>query len=1074
MYLKVQIPYLYSLSKSIADPTVWDVLPHKASMTHGSSSDHHLFCDLSSYQTPWSQLNKKGEIYDIDNVRTLYPAFRKTSKIRPKMLPSSGRVGLFNLNNLGSLIRYGPPRKYDDVTDMGSARWDGVSNSEAETVYAANLKTFAGDIYRKVYQPFFETRTKPLAKFMDWVGTQKDMVGVWNSNTFDSHRLAAMGNIHYEYRVPPDNGVSVLPLLTRTRQQSQDASDISTKLEISYDQRMWASVPYESYPDFSQPRQPVPILYSYESDIQELKTKLAHKEVSSWRRSRPKNQDFNPPILDWESVGFPKVAPVSTKALYSRQPIHLQFTYLESGFVDKDAVTQDKGMGRDNFFQDVMDESADYLGWFRNLALPIDTGAKRVSNARMVQGMIRSVSDMSENKADFYHDGEIIGRTLHYQSTGNAYVFQIESGFTKSVSRQIHFPTGVVNQSQSGPDWETIPLNPMKTKSLHGNYYGDSEKLYPVKKATGGLDTVTLHPYDRRLQNKHLKATSQTPAVIFDTNSPLQGDLPHLDIDKSVTYPRLTYKANTCAYSSYSIEGGRGARTDQRFVFRRPANIPSRLKEEEEGMRILHRILNQYLIPNEYEFGNSGHSIADVQRHSGMTPPKLLSLIDATQSEVYDIRVTKIPVKSGEAVRLTQNFSLQYDNLVDLEKAFQDPNNALNTLSEGEKDVLRAYCKVTEETPLSAIYSVIFYINPQNDLSVLVSYPSFLMRDGGRAARDLLLPALMNMELRAIFQNKEMEVIKHLFVSQKPIIILQELDRYNSSGKGVIQLCSDGQYDAEVTKGNPVEQKWDSSYFTKSFSDKTVFNDYCYDLLHIKSGITLSDPVNTLPFDLKRNKLIVKRPFSYTSLFPVAGKKVDFKITTVKTGGLLSADGNERTTIRFDYSPVTSYDVPQTPSEELPDNTPMKIFKPMTTNARTFKAQRRDHADMLKAADYTTYSSIVLPFEHISLELLSGGNHTSIRQAGTSRNIASASYKPLDHLGQLQMDLDAKQDKTLLLMPYAKDQRIQDARSEGKRSKFLSNNLAEWSLGVPTAFVPETYSLTGRELGIFNWPFGLE
>ena len=133
---------------------------------------------------------------------------------------------------------------------------------------------------------------------------------------------------------------------------------------------------------------------------------------------------------------------------------------------------------------------------------------------------------------------------------------------------------------------------------------------------------------------------------------------------------------------------------------------------------------------------------------------------------------------------------------MDLETAFQDPKNALNTLSEGEKDVLRAYCKVTEETPLSAIYSVIFYINPQNDLSVLVSYPSFLMRDGsnaitGRGARDLLLPALMNMELRAVFQNTGMEVIKHLFVSQKPMIILQELDIYNYSGKVVIKLCSD-------------------------------------------------------------------------------------------------------------------------------------------------------------------------------------------------------------------------------------------------------------------------------------------
>ena len=94
MYLKVQIPYIYSLAKSPADPTMWDVIPHKAKV----QDKHHLFCDLQSYQTPWSQLNKKGEVYAIDNAHTLYPAYRKTSKIRPKMLPSSGYIALFNLN----------------------------------------------------------------------------------------------------------------------------------------------------------------------------------------------------------------------------------------------------------------------------------------------------------------------------------------------------------------------------------------------------------------------------------------------------------------------------------------------------------------------------------------------------------------------------------------------------------------------------------------------------------------------------------------------------------------------------------------------------------------------------------------------------------------------------------------------------------------------------------------------------------------------------------------------------------------------------------------------------------------
>ena len=53
-------------------------------------------------------------------------------------------------------------------------------------------------------------------------------------------------------------------------------------------------------------------------------------------------------------------------------------------------------------------------------------------------------------------------------------------------------------------------------------------------------------------------------------------------------------------------------------------------------------------------------------------------------------------------------------------------------------------------------------------------------------------------------------------------------------------------------------------------------------------------------------------------------------------------------------------------------------------------------------------------------------------------------------------------------MPYLKDA-IADARG----NKYLSQNIANWSLGVPAEFVPETYSLTGMELGLFNWPLGL-
>ena len=1074
MYLKVQIPYLYSLAKSPADPTVWDVIPHKANQTGQRLAffypDHHIFCDLESYQTPWSQLNKKGEVYAIDNAHTLYPAYRKTSKIRPKMLPSSGYIPLFNLNRLGGLARYGPSRS-EDVDGSDLVSWDMLHNSEAERIYGTNLKEFAGDIYENVYEQFFIARTKPLSKFMEWVGTQKDIVGVWNTNAFLTDRLATVGGINYTYTTPDGHQ---LPILTRVSYRGEESPE-TTPLLISYDQRMWASVPYESHPEFKQPRQAVPILYSYESDIQEMKSKLAHSDVSSHRKSRPRNTDFDPPILDWESVGFPKVAPVSTKSLYARQPIHLQFTYNESGFIDKNHLTKDL-----DFLQDVMNESTNYYGWFRNLATPIDTGAKRVSKMRRVSGTIRSVSDMSQSRADFTFEEEVIGGTLHYQSTGKAYQFQIESDFGKAVNRHIHFPVGVVNESQSGPDWKTIRIPIRNTAIMNGNsYYTNEQKLFPVKIGSpAGVDAVTTHPYGSTAHTT-LKATQQTPAVVLDTNSPLIGNLPHLDIDKAVNYPRLNYSAQTVDYISSPLPAKglpshiRGQQ--HRFASRRPADktMPD---QDLKGMNLLHRIMNEYLIPNEVEFDSNGHpseghisqvSRLDQEDGTGISISRLAHFL-AHDGLYFKWAVTSVPVKSGEAVRVSQDLSLRLKTLADLESALSNPNNPLNELQGYQLDGLRAYYKVKDETsllggnPVWEKYSVTFYINPQNDLSVLVTYPSFLMRHMDRQRwKDFLVPALHNQFLREIMENKK--YVGELLTSKQPIFFLNQMDRYSKSS-GVISTISDHQFDNEITGNNPVNQKWDSQYFTKPFSAKTVFNDFCYDILHIKSGLTLSDPLNTLPFDLKRNKLIVKRPFSYTSIFPVAGKEVDFQVSVIP---IRFYDGIDNTQKRmtFSYSPVASYVVPQTPSEELPDNIPEKIFKPMNTNARTFKAQRnREWGNMTKAKDYTTYSSIVLPFENINDEIIMNNSPQNQTPRGDI----------ITELALIQSGLNAKEDKTRLLMPYAKDQRIQDARSEGKRSKMLSNNLASWSLGVPTAFVPETYTLSGMELGLFNWPFGLD
>ena len=106
MYLKVSLPLTYVVSNSPTDSTIHNIFPFGERLT--SHPYHRLFLSLKSYQLPWRQFNKKGEIYEYDDTHTLYPAFRTTSKIRPKMMPASGQIPLFSKGNIGSHIKLGP------------------------------------------------------------------------------------------------------------------------------------------------------------------------------------------------------------------------------------------------------------------------------------------------------------------------------------------------------------------------------------------------------------------------------------------------------------------------------------------------------------------------------------------------------------------------------------------------------------------------------------------------------------------------------------------------------------------------------------------------------------------------------------------------------------------------------------------------------------------------------------------------------------------------------------------------------------------------------------------------------
>lgn len=1067
MYLKVQIPYSYSLSKSASDPTQWEVLPHRSK----NGNTHHIFCDLLSYQTPWSQFNTKGEIYEIDNAHTLYPAFCKTTKIRPKMLPSSGKINLFSLEKLGGLRKYGPKREL--LISNGTpnySTWKTQDNETAENEYYSALQTIPANIYSKVYEKFFTTRTKPVHKFMEWVSTQKDILGVWNANSISSGLLHDRGGVNYRYSnyqafgskqvgSPTPRKITSKPYLQAMIGRPDEFTDNAdySSLVVDYDQKMWGCVPYESHPEFNLPRQAVPTNIGYETDIQEKKIEMAHGDVGSYRlRQTPRSTDFAPPILEWEAVGFPKVSPVSTKALYARKPIHLQFVYRETGFVSRKKINSSDS---DSMLNQIISHSVNYADWFKRLALPVDTSQDQVSNYRVIEGSVRAVSSMSHNTVKFSEGlfEPLLGEQVSYESTGNAYCFSIASHFS-GANRNIHFPRG---------DYTTVngkiisekdtPFPHSVYPELGNRYYHTQQKYFPLQGSSASTQEGRVSNINRLINYRPSLGKLAYQKVAQDYTPVEQYEM----LDDSVTYPRLIYSAKTQAYDSRPLvsRGTSGGESTLRTASIRPLDVLDH-DQDLEGMKILNKIMLENLIPNETIFSDAGKGQEKTQGHdSSLLIPftRLVHMINLAQkgmaSDYTPIKVEAVPVKVGQAVKLTQNLSLA-GTATDFTDSFSG-SGVLSRLSLAQQNLLVAFVKTIENTrtitgddiPLE--YSVTLYINPKNDLSVLVDYPSILMRDMARGRwRDSLVPAFRITDLVDILTDNANS--KYIFSNESsPYFLILPEGRYGAK-EGVITLCNSDKY-REMTQ---TSGDWgdDLGYITRPFTLNTVFNDYCYHTIHIKSGMTVSDPVNTLPLDLKRNKLTVKRPFTYTSIFPVTGELQNIELSLTQITRPINDDGTRPTS--FGYSPVAYYSVPKD-SEEMPDNIPQNVFKPMNTTGRTFKGQRnRSYGDMVKAKDYTTYSSIVLPFENIIPALKEGESNSS----GI----------------ELFSEIVDNNPKTPILMPYFKEQRNQDARSEGKgRYRYLSDNLSSWSLGVPAEFVPETYTLTGMELGLFNWPLGL-
>tara|TARA_Y100000361_G_scaffold152269_1_gene171327 strand:- start:354 stop:2555 length:2202 start_codon:yes stop_codon:yes gene_type:complete len=732
----------------------------------------------------------------------------------------------------------------------------------------------------------------------------------------------------------------------------------------------------------------------------------------------------------------------------------------------------------------MIEQSQDCAEWFEELAQPIDTSQNEIFKHANIYGSIRSVSVMSENKLTFSHphgyvtasegtsldvdlEKESMGQMISYESQGKSYDFIVSRTFgSNNADAQKSFARdGIATISGVPPiyNWEDFEYIPVYTSgtNIYG-FYNDALQPHPDWDWTQGKEksqfAVIRHPLARELGKWQtlLQVNASSPKskqlrTVSGVDTPdVMKKMGVLGLNESRIYPRLNLVAATQAYNSYPVDG-RG-RHEMRWVKSRP-NQYREEGVEQGGMEIIEEILERNLIPNEPNFDPNGNPTINESMVSIL--PQLLSAITRHVGS-RKFSVSTVPVKQGKAVKITQDLTLKPDT--------DFTSDVLANMGQrGEQgEALRLYMLSLNRTkelkgesffPDNKVeYSIILYISPDSlTLSCLEFYPSILMegRYGGRADGKIR-PFLLNYDLVEGFRKYATQI----FQNESVPYLLHPPSRYSSSNElDVINLKKNNVPPSE----NPLDQ-WQPIHYLKPFSETTVFNDYAYHLCHFKSGMTVSDPLNTVPIDIKRNKITVTRPFTYTSIFPVLGNEVDLPIYTERI-----SMGYNKDDIRYNYSPVALYTIEPEPPDIFPTNVPEKIFKSLNTNARTFKAQRNQYIQTHKANDFTDFDSIILPFQNITEEIVSLG--------GAKQNYGSNNAYEWAQLNNKYKD-EEKEGYESYQMPYLK-QTNADARGEGKRTQYLPQNLSNWSLGVPTEFIPETYSLTGMELGLFNWPLGL-
>lgn len=853
----------------------------------------------------------------------------------------------------------------------------------------------------EAYKPFFHTKLFSVRRFMDWAAIQSDLVGIWNQGQISSQLLHQ--TTQKTYRLANKNEDGTTPSFHYLRDSSHSEKDYEVEPEhlgISYSQKVLGIAPYTSHPSFGQviPR-PVSFRYRFVSEMAAQKNTLKHPDASVSSDAK-----FSPPSIDWVGAGFPEIAASTTKTMYGRDPVQVNSSYVERGFTKKVKT----------LIQRCLEEWNAPEIWFSNLAEPVNTNGDYVPVYRSVEGNIvglsalswmeRSYLDTSEDTETTERRGKIVWKQQSYDSLGYGIHYKFisdGSSWRGKPSRQQNFHSGPISRNFR---WDDIPTN------LHTR---QNTSTWSWNKAQG------LH---RSIGSGTVKGRQAREAGY-------QPDLPSRSFEDEVIYLGCDYEMKTRQYSKGLARRGEtwGVMKDRKNagIMVLQENMRS-FRQNDKGREILGDLLNSGICLSAYLSESEKGSVD--RKRKGADLPKIQSFLE--QVLVHRPTDFEVKMESWGAVSVTQKTTRRnlLKTIGQLQPHYRDDvewsAKAQLRLENGEKKGQQWAYKV-------------YFLKHSDDcgFSVLKTLPSFLSHPPKKMSSLFAFTSHTLLTPQTIPGFITIEPSRFQEQQRLPFKVFGK--------KGTVPIPLVGE---EVL----------------DYLNTTAYGGYQYSLIHVRDGVTLSDPVNTLPLDYKRGKVSLTRPFTYTSLIPVIGEKGTTS-TPIKIPDTNQFNRNrilnsaESDYCEIEFSPVNRYQVSVSESATQL-SIPTYLFKAQNTNSRMFKPRRRldGYGVTTKPNDYRIYSQFIFPFGDFTYMCMDFG-------PGQSR------YGNFDTLMRDFAANRAKNPQTAALKVPVSNQSIQKSASSSKRYGKIPFNLGSWNLGVPTTVVPETYSLVGRELGIANW-----